>query len=242
MNGKQPTPSSRPPSSDGQEANRCDPTPSTLHIRHGAYLPHWEKEGAVYSVTFRLDDSLPQSVIDAWREERNAIIRHAEASGRPLSPEEQKRLDFLFTDRIDKFLDSGYGACWMNRDDVAGLVANALRHFKGDRYRLLAWCVMPNHVHVLLQPLPPWELTAILHSWKSFTSNEANRMLARSGPFWQTESYDHLIRDNADLNHAYSYILTNPAKAGLRQWKWVAQEDEERDLAKLLEAVRGKRA
>lgn len=219
-----------------------NPTPSNLHIRRGAYLPHWQKEGAVYSATFRLADSLPQSVIDAWREERDAIIRHAEASKRPLSLQEEKRLDVLFSERIDKFLDSGYGACWMNRDDVAGLVADALRHFKGERYRLLAWCVMPNHVHVLFQPLPPRELPEILHSWKSFTSNGANRMLDRTGPFWQTESYDHLIRDNADLAHAYSYILANPAKAGLKDWKWAAQEDEERDLERLLEEVRGKRA
>ena len=124
----------------------------------------------------------------------------------------------------------------MNDDRVAALVANALLHFDGLRYSLAAWCVMPNHVHVVVQPfastthtggthVPRSELPDILHSWKSFTSKEANRLLQRSGDFWQPEYFDHLIRDESDFRHAVRYVLDNPIKAGLGNWKWVGLTD-----------------
>ena len=115
---------------------------------------------------------------------------------------------------------------------IAREVSNALLHFEGLRYNLAAWCVMPNHVHALVRPfaemantggtpVPHSELQGILHSWKSFTAKEANKLLRRSGDFWQAEYYDHLIRDEADFLHAVRYVLNNPIKAGLERWKWV---------------------
>jgi REP element-mobilizing transposase RayT len=117
---------------------------------------------------------------------------------------------------------------------IARIVASALLHFEGQRYNLAAWCVMPNHVHAVVQPfagttggtpvpraVPDAELPDILHSWKSFTAKEANKLLRRSGDFWQAEYYDHLIRDEADFRHSVRYVLNNPIKAGLKNWKWV---------------------
>lgn len=89
---------------------------------------------------------------------------------------------------------------------------------------------MPNHVHVVVQPFAGKttkagtpaaysELSDILHSWKSFTSKEANKLLRRSGEFWQAEYYDHLIRNESDFRHAVRYVLDNPIKAGLRNWE-----------------------
>ena len=109
----------------------------------------------------------------------------------------------------------------MRRAEVAEVVANALRHFDGKRYRLLAWCVMPNHVHAVLQPMGDHDLPAILHSWKSFTAHAINKLLGRSGPVWQSEYYDHLVRDQQDLIHHVAYVRENPVVAGLRGWKWV---------------------
>ena len=120
----------------------------------------------------------------------------------------------------------------MNDDRVAVVVSNALLHFDELRYSLAAWCVMPNHVHVVVKPfsgvtttagtaVPLAELPEILHSWKSFTAKEANKLLRRSGEFWQTEYYDHLIRNESDFRHAVRYVLNNPIKAGLKNWKWV---------------------
>jgi REP element-mobilizing transposase RayT len=109
----------------------------------------------------------------------------------------------------------------MRRDEVAAVVASALQYFEGKRYHLVAWCVMPNHVHAIVQPLAWIDLDGILHSWKSFSSKEANRLIGRSGQFWQPESYDHLIRDDNDFARQVEYVLANPLRAGLRNWKWV---------------------
>lgn len=193
--------------------------------RNGAYLPHWTRAGAWYSVTFRLWDSLPEHVVKFWRFERENIRKTAEQMKRPLSERETRRLAHLYSDRIERYLDAGYGACYMKDAPVAKVVRDAMQHFDGQRYRLAAWCVMPNHVHVVVQPFTgltsTQDLSAVLHSWKSFTSKEANKLLHRSGEFWQTESYDHLIRNSADMLHAIRYVLNNPRKAGLMNWKWV---------------------
>jgi len=109
----------------------------------------------------------------------------------------------------------------MQRDDVAGVVAGALLYFEGVRYRLAAWCVMPNHVHAVMQPLPGYELPGIVHSWKSFTAKEVNRLIGRTGQLWQPEPYDHLIRDEDDFQRQVAYVLANPVRAGLKNWKWV---------------------
>ncbi|MFB3921582.1 MAG: type ISP restriction/modification enzyme [Terriglobia bacterium] len=194
---------------------------ATLKIRHGAYLPHWTREGGTYAVCFRLNDSLPGHVIEAWEFERKDIVKTAQQMSRPLSNQEQERLDQLFSEKVEKYLDEGSGACWLRRHEVAEAVATALKHFDGERYRLIAWCVMPNHVHCVVQPLAAFQLSGILHSWKSFSSKEANRLLGRSGQFWQAEYYDHLIRDEQDFLRQIEYVLTNPSRAGLKEWEWV---------------------
>ncbi len=121
----------------------------------------------------------------------------------------------------EAFLNQRQGACWMKREDVAELVQNALLHFDGERYDLWAWCVMPNHVHVVVRPRLGHSLESILHSWKSFTSKKIAGLVGHSGAVWQTEYYDHLIRDEEDLIHAMEYALGNPDAAGLKNWRWV---------------------
>ena len=192
-----------------------------LTIRQGAYLPHWTKDLSVYSVTFRLGDSLPKSVIESWHSEFNRLLGALKRSKRSLSESEEKRLHYLFSEKVDKYMDAGHGACWLKQNNIAATVVNALQHFDGSRYRLFAWCVMPNHVHVVVQPFVDYELSDILHSWKSYTANMANKALGRTGDFWQPEYYDHLIRDESDLAHSIEYVLNNPEKAGLTGWKWV---------------------
>ncbi|MBN1844730.1 MAG: transposase [Sedimentisphaerales bacterium] len=193
---------------------------TSINIRQGAYLPHWTKDHAIYSVSFRLGDSLPKRIVEDWIAERDNIIQTAKQMNRPPSVYEEKRLQYLFSKKVDKYLDDGHGKCWMKQEKIAGIVADALKHFNGERYRLLAWCIMPNHVHVVVQPLPGNELADILHSWKSFTANQSNKVLKRKGEFWQPEYYDHMIRDENDLAHSIEYVLRNPDKAGLTGWKW----------------------
>lgn len=194
--------------------------------RHGAKLPHWTRESATYAVTFRLEDILPSNVLRSWLAEREHLVRRAASLGRPLSGYELGRLDELHSERVERYLDAGRGSCWMIRPEIADLVQSAVLHFDLERYTIFAWCVMPNHVHVVLQPGSPHALPEILHSWKSFTSLRANTLLGRRGPFWQSEYYDHLIRDQTDLARQIAYVLRNPASAGLVDWPWLGRRNE----------------
>jgi REP element-mobilizing transposase RayT len=172
-------------------------------------------------VTFRLADALPTTVLKCWEVERDDIVKTARQMDRALTPPEEARLEKLYSGKLEAYLDAGAGECWMHRSDVADVVAAALRHFDGARYELSAWCVMPNHVHCVVRPFSGYQLPAIVHSWKSFTASEANRVLGRKGKFWQREPYDHLIRDEEDFGRQVEYVLSNPIRAGLKNWKWV---------------------
>ncbi len=202
--------------------------------RRGSNLPHWTQHGAKYAVAFRLADALPQDVLNGWKQEREDIVLRADRQSRELTSHERQELDRLYSARIESFLDAGQGACHLRDPRIATLVQEALKHFDGQRYDLIAWCVMPNHVHVVLRPLAGNDLSDVLHSWKSFTAKEVNSVLGLSGQFWQEEYYDHLIRDEEDFNNQINYVLGNPLKAGLTDWAWSGycppkQQEQEQD-------------
>ncbi len=126
--------------------------------------------------------------------------------------------------RIEKYEDNGHGACYLRDDRIAALVEQALKHFDGERYHLVAWCVMPNHVHVLIQQIEGHPLSKVIQSWKSFTAHEANKILGRSGDFWMPDYFDRFIRDEKHFDAVVEYIHQNPIKAGLvsapEEWPW----------------------
>jgi REP element-mobilizing transposase RayT len=160
------------------------------------YLPHFDHPGLVQMITFRLADALPVSVLAAWQQEL------------PADEPAQRR-------RIEAYLDTGHGSCCLQDPRTARPAEDALLHFDGQRYRLLGWVVMPNHVHVLVQSAPGYRLPDVVHSWKSFTANRANQILTRSGEFWQPEYFDRYIRDADHFDNALRYIHENPVKARL---------------------------
>jgi len=168
----------------------------------------------VQSITFRLHDSVPASVIASWQAELD--WREEMDSTDPANVELRKR--------IERFLDQGHGACFLRDPRVAALVEGSLLQFDGRRYRLLAWCVMPNHVHALIEVLAGHPVGSVVHSWKSYTAKEANKFLGRVGAFWMKDYHDRYIRDEAHYQRVISYIAENPRKAGLvageKQWPW----------------------
>jgi REP element-mobilizing transposase RayT len=199
-----------------------------LHFR--GKLPHLKREGAIYFVTFRLSDSLPAHEIARLKHERAVILDQARAATHPLAWHEEEELLVWYCDKVEALLDAGSGACWMSKPEVADLVAGAVRFFDGQRYDLHAWVVMPNHVHVVVWPYPEHTLSDILHSWKSFTSKKVNKLLHRDGKtFWQSESFDHWVRDDAERVRLVAYVENNPVKARLCQrpedWKWSSARD-----------------
>jgi REP element-mobilizing transposase RayT len=197
------------------------PSGENLTTRSRGRLPHWEIPGAVYFVTFRLTDSIPKKALEQIKFARKDIIATAKNMARDLTAIERRRLRNLHTRKVEALLDAGAGKCFLRKPAVAETVADGLRHFDGQRYQLYAWCVMPNHVHVVFRTLGGNTLDRILHSWKSFSSKRANELLERSGEFWQHEYFDHLIRDNAQFDRAMRYVLENPRKARLENWMWV---------------------
>ena len=200
-------------------------------IRNRGYLPHIETQEGIYFVTFRLADSLPKAVLESWKAEREDLVQTARMMNRSLSEHELKRLNYLYLDRIENSLDTGVGNCWLRKPEIAELVSNALKHFDGERYILHAWCVMPNHVHVLFSTKRQSDqrkkdslLVPILHSWKSFTAKRANEHLGRQGQFWQEEYFDTIVRSERQFAFYIQYILNNPVAARLctsyKDWPW----------------------
>jgi len=100
----------------------------------------------------------------------------------------------------------------------------ALLHFDGTRYSLLEWCVMPNHVHVLVRPDTGRGLAEVVGGWKSWSAREANRVIGRTGVFWAPDYFDRFIRDSEHLDACRAYIRHNPVTAGLvaapQDWLW----------------------
>lgn len=184
----------------------------TWHQR--GYLPHFDRPGLIQGVTFRLHDAVPKQLLQRWKTELS-IGEGSEADEASLG--ELRR-------RIARCEDQGLGACWLRRPGIAELVESALMHFDGTRYRLLAWCVMPNHVHALLETYAGNPVGSVVGTWKSFTARRANEILGRKGPFWQRDYYDRYIRDAEHYSAALRYIENNPVKAGLvsrpEEWPW----------------------
>ncbi len=191
-----------------------------VRIRQRGRLPHWEKEAGLYFVTFHLADSLPKPVLEKISE-RYRVLERAKRTGANLLPDQKALVAEYNPKRIEEYFDQGIGACPLRDPRIGELVANALRFWHGNRYRLVAWCVMPNHVHVIFRLFPGQALADVVRSWKSYTARTANRILGRAGAFWQREYYDRLIREDGEFDRAIEYVLSNPERAGLAGWNWV---------------------
>ncbi len=185
-------------------------SPSTTITRRN--LPHWTKEGAIYWVTFRLADSLPQDKLRAWIEERD-IWRKAHPE--PWTDAEWTEYDDRFGKCLDEWLDAGYGSRALARSDVREVVRDCLMKFDDQRVRVHAAVIMPTHVHALLEPLETNTLSQLLKGIKGASARRANKLLGVSGTFWMDESYDHIVRSEKQYRHFLRYVEENPRKANL---------------------------
>jgi len=179
-----------------------------LRIRSRGTLPHWEIEDSTYFVTFRLRDSLPREVAVMLAREKERATQQATTAA------QRAEINRLFGEQLDRYLDAGHGSAILS--EHGALVADALKHFDGARYELLAWCVMPNHVHVLLFVPGRAELDKIVHSWKSYTAHAIGR-----GVIWAREYFDRVVRGERETGRTRNYIHANPWKAGLRDWPFL---------------------
>ncbi len=185
--------------------------PTGVKKREGANLPHWSDQGSTYAVTFRLADSLPQDTLKRYldaKAEALKVVNIARQKGdKAMLAHAERNLAEAFSEHLEAALEAGHGECLLRDPALAELVQNAIKHFDGDRYELLHWAVMPNHVHAIVRPVKGHGLSEILHSWKSFTAHEINKRLDRKGKdVWQDESYDHLIRGPKDYGKQAAYV------------------------------------
>lgn len=204
-------------------------------------LPHWFRPRVPHFLTYRLADTIPRLLLDEWRSTRRQALR------RPLRSEEssedrRRSAQRQFFTNYDAYLDGALNVAWLAQPEIAEIIRENLYHHHGVKYDLLSYVIMPNHVHALLRPyelqiresenvsldlaltasdevLDAWSpLAHITHSLKSYTATMANRVLQRTGRFWQKESYDHWVRgDDDDLERIRAYIAYNPVRAGLAE-------------------------
>lgn len=201
-----------------------------FYYRH---LPHYQPPDATFFITFRLKDSLPKEILQALLKERATlakIIRLTKGKEERLKKVKEMRKRYFA--EFDNFLDrASTGPRWLSNPEIADIVSEAFHFRDSKEYDLIAYCIMPNHVHSIFTPLPvgrrvssPYIVTNILENLKWYTALKANRSLGRKGAFWQHESYDHVIRDNDELERMIQYVMENPVKARLvrrwSDWKW----------------------
>ena len=217
-------------------------------------LPHWHPPDSTLFVTFRLAGTIPQSTLrfyyekKKWlQEETKRVERLKLADDSPAIQAHETRLRKFSREwfvRLEEALHRAEtGPTWLKDETVARIVAEALHHRDGNVFRLDAYCIMSNHVHAVFAPslaeqdirevrLPEGRrfiannqpLDVIMQSLKGWTAWQSNRALGRKGTFWEEESYDHVVRDNAEFKRIVKYVLANPVKAGLvrewQNWKW----------------------
>lgn len=185
------------------------------------YLPHYEDLSKIQHVTFHLADSMPGPYLKQLQ---------CELEHRP-----EKTRDTEHRKRIEALIDQGHGSCILQNPDIARMAEETLLFFDNVRYRLLAWTIMPNHIHALFQPINAWTVAKIVASWKKYTARKicdykknADLLIGvpsnvpsgapgcrHSGPVWYREYWDRFIRNEEHLQSTLTYIHENPVKAGL---------------------------
>jgi REP element-mobilizing transposase RayT len=195
-------------------------------IQYRRNLPHIHPHGYPLFITFRLANSLPGEVVLNLKKQREEELRTAKKSVLELQEIEKR-----YFNRYDEWLDNcGTGPRWLEHEDVAQVVNEKILELKNNRYELIAYCIMPNHCHLLIENLvmetaqhhgsaAKYPVSDTLRFLKGSTARHCNQILGRSGQFWHDESYDHYVRTQAELERTILYILHNPMKACLvKEW------------------------
>ncbi len=189
-------------------------------------LPHWDISGATYFITTYLEGSIPAKGLLDIADYSRMLDSGATPANLSTAEWRDRRSKFIFG-RTDHWLDTATFVRHFNDPKLAKIAVESLFHFAGERYDLLAFAVMPSHIHIVFRPLESWieslgvaaekrgPRERIMHSFKTFTAQNCNRLLGVQGRFWQEESYDRCVRDDAELERIIEYVERNPVVAGL---------------------------
>ena len=193
-----------------------------IDISESGNLPHWHQAGKVQFITFRLVDSLPAQVIG---ELRATIEEFNKIHPKPWSTE-VKRLYWNTVGPVEEsLLDKGHGSCLLKDKIVRDPLSDAILHYDGGEWNVMAYVIMPNHVHLLVQLIGEKPLDKLMKSVKMYAANRINKTIGRRGSLWQKESFDRLVRNHEELKHYIIYIVNTHSKVGrsLIQ-KWATRE------------------
>jgi len=191
-------------------------------------LPHYFIPDACYFITFRLANSLPvkqyQLLKDDYYQLKKKIISQSLSKvekDKKITNEWKKYFERI-DDLLHKYSDSPK---FLQQDEIALIIANSMKYYDGKDYDLICYTVMPNHVHCVMKLTgKSRSLDKLMQSIKRYSAKESNNVLQRKGQFWQHENYDHVIRDEKELERIIEYVVNNPVKAGLvtdrKDWKW----------------------
>lgn len=200
---------------------------TALRRRH---LPHLERQGATYFITWRLADTIPRELLDSLQFQERALSgRAGDANNNPekrkIASDERKR---IFA-RFDRYLDSGNtGPKWLTDLRMAGIVKRVILE-QEDRATIDCFSIMPNRVHLLLSPIAPHTPRDVMKRIKQITAFHCLKISGSKAPFWEDENYDHILREG-EWTRILFYIIQNPVAAGLcknwRDWLWTYLAEE----------------
>lgn len=196
--------------------------------QHWSRGPHYQLSDAITFITWRLAFTLPKHLIELFQELTNAATDTGKKTDR-------ERLNQHNAYILGKFweYDQGLGdfrqpGFSLNDSLIAEIVTGAFRYFDGTKYVLHAFCVMSNHIHLVIAARKNEQgayflMSNIVQSLKRFTANQINKTLGKGGQIWDDYYFDRIIRDYDDYRNVINYTLNNPVKAGLvddsSKWK-----------------------
>jgi type I restriction enzyme R subunit len=196
---------------------------SAMDRFHRRHLPHEIPDDVPLFITWNLKGAMPAEAMARLQGERARLERQPARANE--SPRDRKvRESKILFGMADKVLDSAScGPLHLKDPRAAKIVEDSILFGITQRYALYSWCVMANHVHVLLKPI--WTLEKVMQGIKGFTAHEINSSQdARGRVFWQDESFDHWVRDEEEMARIIQYIEHNPVAAGLcvrpQDWPW----------------------
>lgn len=178
-----------------------------IDIHDSRDLPHWNQKSKFQFVTFRLADSLPQSKIEELKLIKD---RFEQANPKPWTEQTLQQYYKLIGPIEDKLLDNGLGSCILKMKNARDILSSSIMYFDNVKYEVIAFVIMPNHVHLLLRLLDNHTISECMHSIKSYSAKMINRLLNGTGSIWMKEYFDRMIRGEDHLRHCINYIIKNP--------------------------------
>ena len=178
-----------------------------IEMYMGKYLPHWHQAGAIQFITFRLKDSLPQTVLSQLQQFKITFnLTHP----KPWDKETTNTYHDTIGPYQERMLTAGYGSYILRKPEVRRILSDSLLHEDGKKYVIHAFVIMPNHVHLLMSDLTGEDVNHILSSIQRFSATQINRLVGRKGRLWMDDDFDRLVRSQLHFKHCLAYIISNP--------------------------------